>query len=126
MQYILSKAFIESNEDMVQILLLFEILFIQDSKVEDLFCGAPSAAEPSLFFRNYLLDVGSKLVKDHFQHDFARMTDKADSCSSGRVVGCSFWECNNQQLSPWVGHSPNLQILLQISVKTVIMVSPKA
>ena len=33
------KGFFEINEDMVQILLLLEILFTQDSKVEDLFCG---------------------------------------------------------------------------------------
>ena len=43
------KGFFEINEDMVQILLMLEILFTQDSKVEDLFCGAPSCSEPSLF-----------------------------------------------------------------------------
>ena len=35
----LSKAFL-INEDMVQILLMLEVLFTKDSKVEDLFCGA--------------------------------------------------------------------------------------
>ena len=34
------KGFFEINEDMLQILL--EVLFTQDSKVEDLFCGASS------------------------------------------------------------------------------------
>ena len=34
------KGFFEINEDMVQILLMLEVLFTQDSKVEDLFCGA--------------------------------------------------------------------------------------
>ena len=40
----LSKAFYKINEDMVQILLMLEVLFTQDSKVEDLFCGASSGA----------------------------------------------------------------------------------
>ena len=33
------KGSFEINEDMVQILLMLEVLFTQDSKVEDLFCG---------------------------------------------------------------------------------------
>ena len=36
------KGFFEIDEDMVQILLVLEVLFTQDSEVEDLFCGAPS------------------------------------------------------------------------------------
>ena len=36
------KGFFEIDEDMVQILLVLEVLFIQDSEVEDLFCGASS------------------------------------------------------------------------------------
>ena len=36
--YALSKAFFVINEDVVQILLMLEVLFTQDSKVEDLFC----------------------------------------------------------------------------------------
>ena len=75
-----SKAFFEINEDMmVQILLMLEVLFTQDSKVEDLFCGASSGSEPSLFFSNYFFSLGFKLIQDDFQHDFARMTDEADS-----------------------------------------------
>ena len=31
---------------MVQILLMLEVLFTQDSKVDDLFCGASSGSEP--------------------------------------------------------------------------------
>ena len=52
------KGFFEINEDMVRILLMFEVLFTHDSKVEDLFCGAPSGSESSLFFSNYLFDFG--------------------------------------------------------------------
>ena len=36
------KGFFEIDEDMVQILLVSEVLFTQDSEVEDLFCGASS------------------------------------------------------------------------------------
>ena len=41
------KGFFEINEDMVQILLMLEVLFSQDYKVEDLFCGASSGSEPA-------------------------------------------------------------------------------
>ena len=64
---------------MAHILLMLEVLFTQDSKVEDLFCSAPSSSEPSLFFSNYLFSLGFKPTQDDFQHDFARMTDEADS-----------------------------------------------
>ena len=64
---------------MVQILLLLEVLFTQDSKMEDLFCGAPPSFEPSLFFSNYLFSFGFKSIQNDFQHDFARMTDETDS-----------------------------------------------
>ena len=76
------KGVFKINEDMVQ------ILFTQDSKVEDLFCGASSDSEPSLFFSNYLFSLGFKPIQDDFQHDFARMTDKADT--SGRAASCPF------------------------------------
>ena len=46
------KGFFEIDEDMVQILLVLEVLFTQDSEVEDLYCGASSGSEPSLFFSN--------------------------------------------------------------------------
>ena len=64
---------------MVQILLMLEVLFTQDSRVDDLFCGAPTSSESSLFFSNYFLSVGFKPIQDDFQHDFARMTDEAES-----------------------------------------------
>ena len=74
----LSKAFFETNEDMVQILLMLEILFTQDSKVENLFCGASSSSVPIQFFSNFFFSLGLKPSQDDFQHDFARMTDEAD------------------------------------------------
>ena len=81
------KGFFEINEDMVQIRLL-EVLFTQDSKVEDLFCGASSGSEPSLFFGNYFFSLRFKPIQDDFQHDFARLTDEAES--SGRAESCPF------------------------------------
>ena len=41
------KSFFEINGDMVQILLMLEVLFTQDSKVEDLVCGALPALNPA-------------------------------------------------------------------------------
>ena len=73
------KGVFEINEGMVQILLMLEVLFTQDSKVEDFVCGASFGSEPSLFFSNHFFSLGFKPIQDDFQHDFARMTDKADS-----------------------------------------------
>ena len=42
------KGFFEIDEDMVQILLVLEVLFTQDSEVEDLYCGASSLALKNL------------------------------------------------------------------------------
>ena len=64
---------------MVQILLMLKVFFTQEFTVEDLFCGSPSGSDPSLFVSNYLLSLGFKPIKVDFQHDFARMTDEADS-----------------------------------------------
>ena len=90
------KGFFEISEDMVQILLMLEVIFTQDSKVEDMFCGASSGSEPKLFFSNYFFSLGFKPIQDDFHHDFVRKTDE---------VGCSVVlaalqaalcrECNN-------------------------------
>ena len=96
------KGFFEINEDMVQILLMLEVLFTQDSKVEYLFCGASSGSEPSLFFSSYFLSLGFKPIQDDFQHDFARMADEADiSVVLAELQVALFSECNNKRLSPW-------------------------
>ena len=85
---ILCQRLFEIHEDMVQILLILAILFTQDSKIEDLFCGASSSSEPRLCFSNYIFSLGFKPIQDDFQHDFARMTDDADS--SSRAASCPF------------------------------------
>ena len=96
------KGFFELNEDMVQILLKLEVLFIQDSKVEDLFCGASFGSEPSLFFSKYFFSLGFQPFQDDFQHDFARMTDEADSSVVlAELQVALFRKCNNQRLGPW-------------------------
>ena len=66
----LLKVFFEIDEDMVQILLVLEVLFTRDSEVEDLFCGASSGSEPSLFFSNYFFSLGFKPIQENFQHGF--------------------------------------------------------
>ena len=96
------KGFFEIKEDLVQILLMLEALFTQDSKVEDLFCDASSGSEPSLFFSNYFFNLEFKPIQDDFQQDFARMTDEADSSVVPAVLQVAlFRECNYQRLSPW-------------------------
>ena len=96
------KGLFEINVDMEQILLMLEVLFTQDSKVGDLFCGASSGSERSLFFSNYFFSLGFKPIQDDFQHDFARMTDEANSSSVlAELKVALFRDCNNQRLSPW-------------------------
>ena len=72
------ECFLEIIEDMVPILLIMEVLFTQDSEVEDLFCGASSGSEPGLFFSNYLFSFWFSPIQDDFQHELARVTDEAD------------------------------------------------
>ena len=97
------KDFFEISEDMVQILLMLEVLFTQDSKVEVLLCITSPGSEPSLFFSNYFFSVGLKPIQDDFQRDFARMTDEADRSAvlTELQVALFFKKCNNQRLSPW-------------------------
>ena len=126
MPYSVKNVF-EINEDMAQILLMLEVLFTQDCNVEDLFCSASSGSEPGLFFSNYFFSLGFKPIQDDFQHDFARMTDEADSPVVLQSCKLPFLgSVIISDLVHGVGHSPVLQILLQISVKTSIMVSPPA
>ena len=73
------KGFFKINEDMVQIMLMVEVPFTHNFKVQDLFYGASSGSEPNMLFSNYFFSLGFKPIQDDFQHDFARMTDEADS-----------------------------------------------
>ena len=85
------------SEDMVQVLLMLEVLFTQDSKAEDLFCGAPSGSEPDLFFSNYLFSLGFKSRKEtpqkltqlssrsHPRHLVGKRTAQKDITSDSQV-----------------------------------------
>ena len=67
---------------MVQILLMLEVLFTQDSDVKYLFCGASSGSEPSLSFSNYLFGLGFKPIQDDCQHSMTlleHVTNEADN-----------------------------------------------
>ena len=46
--HILSKAFFKTNEDMVQILLVLEVLFTQDSEVEGLLLALNQACSSAI------------------------------------------------------------------------------
>ena len=58
-----AEGFFKIKEDMVLILLKLEVLFTQNSKVENLFCGASSVYKPSLFFQQISLAWGLSLFK---------------------------------------------------------------
>ena len=62
---------LEVYEDMVEVLLVLEIFLTEDSKVEDLLCGAPSCPEACLFFSDDLLRLWLQSVQYDLQHDFA-------------------------------------------------------
>ena len=99
------KGLFESNEDMVQFLLMLEVLFTQDSKVRDLFCDAPSRSESRLFFSNYRFSTGFKCIQDDFQHDFARMTDEADRFVVNK-------QSDSRSKSDWAISLPTMTLLV--------------
>ena len=61
---------------MVEVLLVLEIFFTEDSLVEDLLCCAPSYSEACLFFSNDLR-LRLQSVKYDLQHNFAWVADEA-------------------------------------------------
>ena len=78
---------------------MLEVLFTQDSKVEDLFCAASSGSDPACFSAIISL-ARVKPIQDDFQHGFAQMTDEADSSVVlAQLQDALFMECNNQRLS---------------------------
>lgn len=48
----LSNDYFNIYEDMLKIILMLKVLFIQGSKVEDLYCGAFPGSKPGPFFSN--------------------------------------------------------------------------
>ena len=63
---------------MVQIFLVLQVLFTQDSKVEHLLCSTVSCSQPGLFFSDDVLCLWLESVKDDLQHDFTWVADEAD------------------------------------------------
>ena len=58
---------------------MLKVLFTQDSEAKHLLCGASLGSESGLFFSSYLFGLGLKDIHDGSQHDFARVTNKADA-----------------------------------------------
>ena len=72
------------------------ILFTQNSEVEDLFCGADIGSEPSLFFSNNLFSLGFEPVQDDSQHDSTWVTEETNgSVILAELYIALFRECNN-------------------------------
>ena len=71
-----------------------------------------------MFFSSYFFSVEFKPIQDDFQHDFARMTDEADSSVVlAELQVALFRECNNLRLSPWDrGWSGGAKVLSKLSV----------
>ena len=100
--HILSKAFLKSMKTWYRFCCCWRYFLHRILRLK--ICGASSGSEPSLFFSNYFFSLGLKPIQDDFQHDFARMTDKADSSVVlAELQVALFRECINQRLSPWAG-----------------------
>ena len=56
---------------------MLEVFLTEDSKVEDLLCGASSCSEACLFFSNDLIRLRLQSVQYDLQHDFAWVADEA-------------------------------------------------
>ena len=74
------EGLLEAYDDMVEVLLVLEIFFTEDSLVEDLICAAYSCSKACLFFSDDLLRLWLQSVRYDLQHDFAWVTDEGD-CS---------------------------------------------
>ena len=105
----LEKNFVQIYEDILQILLLFKLLYTQDPEVEDLFYSALSGSKPSLFSGDYLPSL---------EFMPARMTDEAEYIM-GMVLwfgqSCSLpciWSLIISDRDLWLGRSHVFQILL--------------
>ena len=72
------RCFIEVNKDIIEIVLVLNVLFTKDSRVEFVLCNNLSFSKAGLRFSDDVLRLWHKLVKDDFQHDFASTADEAD------------------------------------------------
>ena len=72
------EGLLEVYEDMAEVLLVLDIFLTEDSKVEDLLCGAPSCSEAYLLFKDDILRLWRQSVQYDLQYDFAWVADEAD------------------------------------------------
>ena len=72
------KCLFEVNKDLVEIFLVLQVLFAEDSKVEILLCSTVSCSKAGLFFSDDVLYLWFESIKDDLQHDFTRVADEAD------------------------------------------------
>ena len=64
----LVKCLIGVNKDMVEIFLVLQVLFADESKVEILLCSTVSCSKACLLFSNDVLCLWLESVKDDLQH----------------------------------------------------------
>ena len=73
-----------------------DIFLTEDSRVEDLLCGAPSCTGACLFFSNDLLHWKLQSVQYDLQHDFAWVTDEANHLVVLALLQVAFlWKCDD-------------------------------
>ena len=72
------KCLLEVNKDMVEIFLVLQVLFAEDSKIENLLCSTVSCSKAGLFFSDDVLWLWLESVNDDLQHDFTWVADEAD------------------------------------------------
>ena len=61
------QGLLEFYEDMVEVLLRLETFLTEDSKVENLLCGAPACSEACLFFSDDLLRLWFQSLQYNLQ-----------------------------------------------------------
>ena len=57
---------------------MLQVLFAEDSKVENLLCSTVSCSNAGLFVSDDVLCLWLQSVKDDLQHDFTWVADEAD------------------------------------------------
>lgn len=87
------------------ILVILQVLFIYNSKVEYSFCGATSSSESCCFLSSDLLRLWFQSVHARFHHDFTGVTYEAICSIVLALLVVSFLRnCHYQLLCPWCYH----------------------
>lgn len=75
---------------MLQVLLLFKVLFTSGSQVYDLLCGVASLSEQRMGFVSVSLASGLGLLKLILSMTLLGWLIKLMACSNGKAVACTF------------------------------------